>query len=226
MTKSPYLLPTALLVLCLGAVPAAGMLSNDSSEPALSDGPLPRQASPPQPLVSGEMNNGQPFLVKGFPADGPDGIGEVRCFVITYGEPRGAAPASSLASLADAKFCLNPGAPPLSAMMSELFVDPETGEVSRTPQRFVYGVIRGNAERVTIHGPDGRTTEFDTVDVPDTELEAFAGSLPRSADKGPGLAVAENAAGERIGRQDLTFGQFAEKPENEMPPESADYFDR
>jgi hypothetical protein len=204
-------LAAVVATLGIGGVGAAVVVAQsddgnpeDGSVEELRYGSPPR-TSPPQVVARGNTDAGQPYVLRTSRAD------EQLCLEVEYGPYPNPADASDsdghqgpIASLLTSEVCVDPKRP-ISASIGQLFVDPETGEVSKKPQRFVYGVVTDKASDVRLRSPAASGRELHVADVPGSSVRVFAGSAPREAGVGVGAVVARGSSGANLAEHPLTF---------------------
>ena len=166
----------------------------------------PRRTSPPQIVARGATEAGRPYVLRTSRA------GKQLCLEVEY-EPYGAGTGdvdaeghqAAIATLKTSEVCVDPAQHPISASIGQLFVDPDTGQITKRPQRFVYGVVTGEANSVRLHSPGANARDLELTAVAGTDVKVFAGSAPRDADPGEGRVVATARADNEIADYPLTF---------------------
>jgi hypothetical protein len=196
-------------VLGIALVGTAVVLAQ-SGEPASESGPPsevryanPPRTSPPRIVGRGSTDAGQTYILRTSQA------GRLLCLEVEYQRPEQDLDAEghqgAVASLMTSEVCVDPAEHSVAASMGELFVDPTTGEVSKQPQRFVYGVVTDEASRVVLRSPAAATRDLELSPVPFSDVKVFAGSAPRDAVPGQGAVVAKGHDGEDLGEHRLAF---------------------
>lgn len=203
-------LTTALLV---GFVLTAVVVAQ-SSQPAPESGSLeevrygsPNRTTKPEAVMRGTTAAGQNYALNVSRA------GELLCLAVEYGAFTDGRSAQGPVEVRGSEKCVDPDERPVAASMEQLFLDPETGEVTETPQRFAYGVVSDKATRVDVRGPDGTSNELKLAQIPNSSVKAFAGSAPGSAASGSGSVIARDAAGSDLGRAPANFVGLGRAPE-------------
>jgi hypothetical protein len=204
-------LAAVVAALGVGGVGAAVVVAqSDDSHPEEGSAEELRYASPPrtsapQVVGRGTTDGGQPYVLRTSRADAQ------LCLEVEYGPYPNAPDASDsgghqgpIASLLTSEVCVDPKRP-ISASIGQLFVDPQTGEVSKKPQRFVYGVVTDKASDVRLRSPGAGVRELRVADVPGSSVKVFAGSAPRDAGVGVGAVVARGLSGTSVAEHPLTF---------------------
>lgn len=165
----------------------------------------PRRTSPPRVVAHGTTDAGQPYILRTSRADAQ------LCLEVEYGPYPGTPDASDpdrhqgpIASLRTSEVCVDPEQP-ISASIGQLFVDPETGEVTKKPQRFVYGVVTDRARHIQLRSPGAGARELALADVPDSSVKVFAGSAPRDAGVGQAAVIATGSSAAEIAEHPLPF---------------------
>ena len=165
----------------------------------------PPRTSPPRVVAHGTTDAGQPYILRTSRADAQ------LCLEVEYGPYPGSSDASGsdghqgpIASLLTSEVCVDPQRP-ISASVGQLFVDPQTGEVTKKPQRFVYGVVTDSARHIRLRSPGAGARELALADVPDSKVKVFAGSAPRDAGVGQAAVIATGSSAVEIAEHPLPF---------------------
>jgi hypothetical protein len=161
----------------------------------------PARTSSPRTVAQGTTDAGQPYELRLSNAD------RQLCLEAEYGPYPGTASRDGdrpIARLLTSEVCVDPERA-ISASIGQLFVDPETGELTKRPQRFVYGIVADAATDVRLRSPGAAVRELRVTDVPGSDVKVFAGSAPRDAEVGDAVLVAENPGGMKIAEHELPF---------------------
>jgi hypothetical protein len=166
----------------------------------------PARTDPPRVVARGVTDSGQPYILRTSEA------GRQLCVEVEYGSPRAVPdPTPSdehegpIATLLTSEVCVDPARHPISASLEHLFIDPETGQISDRPQRFVYGVVTVEATDVRLRSPSSAGRELQLAPVPNMPFKVFAGSAPGDADVGVGAVIAKTASGGDLAEYPLRF---------------------
>lgn len=165
----------------------------------------PPRTSPPRVVAHGTTDAGQPYTLRTSRADAQ------LCLEVEYRPYPGSSDASGsdehqgpIATLLTSEVCVDPQRP-ISAGVGQLFVDPKTGEVSKEPQRFVYGVVTDSARHIQLRSPGAGARELGLADVPDSNVKVFAGSAPSDAGVGQAAVIATGSSAAEIAEHPLPF---------------------
>jgi hypothetical protein len=194
-------------VLVVAAVPTGVVVAQSGKESWEEQQPgqplhhaQPPRTSVPESVMSGTTEAGQRYVVK--VSDAADGL---KCIDVEYGTMEDGSEPKGPARLVGGGFCFAPDERTVVASVKQLFVDSNTGEITKRPQRFAYGFAGEGASEVKVVGPGGRDVALKVSKQLAGGLRAFAGSIPATAVPGRAEVVALDSRGAGIGRHDLTF---------------------